>query len=452
MYYALFLICILSRLLYSVYYPEDIDSLRFALSLADGYDVTRFQPHFPGYPVFCFIAYILYSISGSIAVSFSMIGGVSTFLTIYFTGRILDIDIRSKAFAFTCLIILFNPMIALLGTRYMPDLMGLSIAITSIYYIVFSFTDSHKYIGFFLAGILLGIRLSYFPLVITPIALELYRRRARLNAMLCFILGIIVWLIPFLATQGLGNLYSVALKHTIGHMNEYGGTIITEGSLLIRLKMLFYTVWSDGLGGYWEGRSFLTIFNSLSIVFLLSQLIKNSRIVITSKMKVVIVSIAIYALWIFLFQNIIYKSRHVLPVVYLILLVMSATYMHDKSTIHYVLLLFVAIITINLSIDHRKGTAIWHLTNHLHRSQNDVVISNPLVNYYLSSNRIGAEFVSIDSLMFQEDKDFFGRNVKVVGDYSQALSERYELSLDTIFYHNPYMNRMWSAIPLYSIK
>ena len=126
--------------------------------------------------------------------------------------------------------------------------------------------------------------------------------------------------------------------------------------------------------------------------------------------------------------------------------------MHDKSTIHYVLLLFVAIITINLSIDHRNGTAIWHLTNHLHRSQSDVVISNPLVNYYLSSNRIGAEFVSIDSLMFQEDKDFFGRNVKVVGDYSQALSGRYELSLDTIFYHNPYMNRMWSAIPLYSIK
>ena len=37
----------------TIYYIEDLDSLRFALSMID-YDVAKLQPHFPAYPVFLF--------------------------------------------------------------------------------------------------------------------------------------------------------------------------------------------------------------------------------------------------------------------------------------------------------------------------------------------------------------------------------------------------------------
>ena len=57
-YLLLLLVCIISRLATSIYYIEDIDSLRFALSL-DDYSITKLQPHFPGYPVFCYIAKLL---------------------------------------------------------------------------------------------------------------------------------------------------------------------------------------------------------------------------------------------------------------------------------------------------------------------------------------------------------------------------------------------------------
>ena len=76
---ALFALCVGSRLASTIFYIEDPDSLRFALSMVD-YDVARLNPHFPAYPVFCFVAKGIYLILGSYAVAFSLVGGLSTFL------------------------------------------------------------------------------------------------------------------------------------------------------------------------------------------------------------------------------------------------------------------------------------------------------------------------------------------------------------------------------------
>ena len=73
-YFPLFLLfaCILSRILTAIYYVEDIDSLRFALSLHE-FSLVKLQPHFPGYPIFCFIAKILYSFTENMGISFALI-------------------------------------------------------------------------------------------------------------------------------------------------------------------------------------------------------------------------------------------------------------------------------------------------------------------------------------------------------------------------------------------
>ena len=38
----------------------------------------------------------------------------------------------------------------------------------------------------------------------------------------------------------------------------------------------------------------------------------------------------------------------------------------------------------------------------------------------------------------------------MIGDFGNRLSPDVRLVLDTVFYHNPYMNRMWSTIKVYS--
>ena len=69
----LFTICVLSRAITSIYYIEDIDSLRFALGVQD-YSVINLQPHFPGYPIFIFFAKIVFFFSNSLGITFSIMG------------------------------------------------------------------------------------------------------------------------------------------------------------------------------------------------------------------------------------------------------------------------------------------------------------------------------------------------------------------------------------------
>ena len=94
-YYILFLCCLISRIITSVYYIEDIDSLRFAYSIALEYDISKLQPHFPGYAVFCFLGNILYFFIGNLGLVFSVIGAISTFYIIYFSNKFLEYEINS---------------------------------------------------------------------------------------------------------------------------------------------------------------------------------------------------------------------------------------------------------------------------------------------------------------------------------------------------------------------
>ena len=100
----LFISSVLSRILSSIYYIEDIDSLRFALSLYD-YNLLNLQPHFPGYPVFCFFAKIIYLTIPSMGIAFSIIGAISTFVIIYFSLRLGNTEIKSPEGAFMAVII-----------------------------------------------------------------------------------------------------------------------------------------------------------------------------------------------------------------------------------------------------------------------------------------------------------------------------------------------------------
>ena len=453
MYYILLLVCLLSRIISSIYYVEDIDSLRFALSIIDEYSVIKYQPHFPGYPVFCFIAIILYKITGSLAISASIIGGVSTFFIIYFLLKILKISIKSHSSFFIVLIIFFNPMIWILGNRYMPDLLGMSVALAAIYYILSYENKIEQIIGLFLAGIVLGIRLSYFPLVIIPIII-MFLNKKNYKLILSFFIGILVWLVPFIISEGINELITVGLQHTTGHFNDYGGTIITENNILDRFKFLINTVWSDGLGGYWENRNLITIIISLLIIaiFLNSNF---KKIKLNTKLKIFISSCILYLIWIFFFQNLIYKSRHVLPLVIAMITIIGLFQSQNKSKLLSILLpLFLSILTFNLIFSHKSGTAVYFLKNHIQNQNIDYIVSNSLVNYYLKNNGIKSNFINIEKI--NEEHLLSSKNaiddIIMIGDYSKFFKYSYDINLDTTFYHNPYMNRMWSEIPLYLLQ
>jgi len=455
--------CFISRMASTIYYIEDIDSLRFALSLYD-YSLENLQPHFPGYPVFCFFAKILYLIMPSTGISFSIIGSISTFAIIYFSLHLGNTEIKSPEGAFMSFVIFFNPMIWLMGNRYMPDLMGLALASAILYF--FILPQSRKgnlFAGFFLTGILLGTRLSYFPLVLIPFFKNL-QEGLYLKKITYFITGLLVWLVPLIFLEGFDSLIRSAKKQTLGHFTEFGGTAITENNWINRFLYTIESVWSDGLGGYWISRSWQTMFFSFFLIALIAigvlTIAKNWKH--EKYLRRIIRCIFLYFIWILLFQNVIYKSRHILPVLLLFFIIMTIGIefvLKKKSRIlniiAVVFLFSLVQITGKLVIDHKKPVAISKLKDDIIKKNiYKTIISTPLINFYLQTHSLEAEFVNI----YNQDQlnEFYNKSsnedVLIIGNFTQLLSQKYDIIKTKSYYHNPYVNRMWSKIETFSLS
>lgn len=452
MYYLLLFICITSRLATTIYYIEDIDSLRFALSVVDEFSINKLQPHFPGYPIFCFLANLIYKITQNLGLTFSIIGGSSIFIIIIASLKILNIKLHSINGLILSLFILLNPILWLMSNRYMPDLLGLAFLLSSFYYLSIPNCKKSIYIGALLAGLLIGTRLSYLPILLLPIIQSSFNKKINYKVIFSILLGVLAWLIPIIYLEGLSQLISLGYKHTIGHFFDYGGTIITESNLMLRLKFLLETVWADGLGGFWLGRHTTTLITSIIISLIFHNILKFKKIDNLIVKRLLITS-AIYIVWLILFQNLIHKSRHVIPLVLVIILFISS-FINQKNIKMLIILYIISIFPVSYNIinNHIKGTAISKIINYDLINKSDVIITNQLINYYLKANGNTSKFYNIEEENSPLNPSLNTKNIAIIGHYTELFTDDYLVKLDTIFYHNPYMNRMWSEIPIYTLN
>ena len=152
-------------------------------------------------------------------------GGISIFIVIHFTCKLARIELNSLAGLFCSAIIFFNPLLWLLSNRYMPDIFGAAIMVATLYFLTLYKDFNYRLmIGAFLTGILAGTRLSYLPVLIVPAALAVYNSETRIYFLYSFVIGIIVWLLPFIWVTGWDDLLLAASNQTIGHFTDFGGT------------------------------------------------------------------------------------------------------------------------------------------------------------------------------------------------------------------------------------
>lgn len=459
--FLIFSICIITRVLSSIFYIEDIDSLRFALSVYE-YDITKLQPHFPGYPIFSFFAKFIYFFIGNMGVTFSLIGGMSTFCIIYFLLKIADLKPNSPDGYFMTFLILLNPLLWLISNRYMPDIMGLAISISSLHFLLNSENNKHKVLfGFFLFGILAGIRLSYLPLLFIPAGYHLITKKEKIKLFLMFSIGCLIWLIPMISITGFNDLWVFALDHTSGHFNDYGGTIYTENNWTLRLTSFFRSIWADGFAGYWNHRSWITLIISFYLIYFFKGVFNNYKKIYKNN-KIILYSILLYIIWVLLFQNIIFKTRHILPVLTILILMLSLgqTFTKLKSEkfkryIHISYFSFLLSASLILVLQHKKPSAIAQLKSQfIKKETRPTIITIPLINYYLRSGGLKTVFINAEDQKkigkFIES-DFNGQAF-MIGDFRNSFKHNFKITKDTTFYHNPYVNRMWSELDIYSLK
>jgi 4-amino-4-deoxy-L-arabinose transferase-like glycosyltransferase len=455
-------VCLLSRVFTTIHYIEDADSLRFALAMLD-FDVTLLQPQFPGYPVFCFIARALYALLGSYALAFSVLGGTGLFVLAHYSLALLKWRFsEARGFLLTALL-LFNPMLWILGNRYMTDLSGAACALAAFYHLTRAGSRKHAAAGFFLAGIQAGWRLSFLPFLVIPLAMNLGRRPWKVERPLekvgAGIAGVLVWLIPFIAVTGWKDLLAASRRQTAGHFLETGGTYVTEPGWLLRASRLFQDVWVDGLGAWWPGRSPVTAAVSLGAAFFIVRgILAFRRRETNGALPILAFSCAAYALWIFIFQNVVNQTRHVLPLVPPTLMLLaaglSAAWNARMSLTRIAAVIFlVAYGTVGatLALQHKRPAAIAQARDHLaaHPDPSAVLVGAPWVVKCLSMQGIRMEFRSVDTpdeLRALADLDP-ARPVITVGNYSDHI--RRPVRAKRAFYHNPYVNRLGSKVEVF---
>ena len=465
--------CLVTRLITTVTYLEDPDSIRFALSVADRYDLTALQPHFPGYPVFWAVAKPIYLLTGSFSVAFAVLGGLATVLLVA-AGLLLlpGIRIRSpEGLAWTVLVV-WNPMGWLLGNRYMPDLLGAAVVLASLGFSIRAIREGRTtdaLIAGGLFGLLGGLRLSYVPFVLIPLVGLMWKRPSVRGALLgAAVMGVLAWFVPLILHTGWGPLVSSAGRQTVGHFMEFGGTVLSEStSASGRISQATAAIWADGLGAWLPGRhpftavvavaisaiGFRAVFVALTVQDFESRYLSWWAPVL----RWLVPSVVLYSTWIVLYQNVLHKSRHVLPLLTVVLLVLSigAVEMARKKMGRGIVAagaLSYAFVAVVLAVQHKEPTAIAQVVEQVRvisEAEPELrVVAVPLVTFMLEVQGVDATFIQADdqaAMALLNSAPEAGFPIVSIG---MPLENRIP-ETESTFYHNPFVNRMWPEIPFY---
>lgn len=441
---AWLVVLVAARLATSIHYIEDPDSLRFALSVLR-YSVADQQPHFPGYPVFSALVRVPYWLTGSYSVAFAVVGGLATTLLAATVCGMAGLRARSWPGTLAVLAVATNPMVWLLSNRFMPDLMGAAVAMAA----VLAAWRRAPVAAAVLLGLLAGLRLSCLPFAALPV---LWAIRGRPRAWLALAGAVLLWLVPLVAITGWGPLLESAGQQTTGHFQDFGGTIDTEPELGARLLATVESIWADGLGFWWPGRHPVTVLPALALVVALAG--AAWRRFAWGPWALAVLP---YLAWAFLYQNVVHKPRHLLPVVAALLVLLTvvglARWPRLRRSLRVAWLSWMvgtAVVTAVLVEQHRQPTAIAQVLGMLREEPAPIAVAgNPLVTDYLRRQGLEARYIPVETpgqalalASLEREGPLF-----TVGDLRWALGREPDRS--RAFFHNPYVNRMWAEVPVH---
>ena len=157
-----------------------------------------------------------------------------------------------------------------------------------------------------------------------------------------------------------------------------------------------------------------------------------------------------------MFQNIQYKPRHLLPFIPLFCFVISlgvnSVYKNIKyGSIFSISLITVhAFITINIASEHKKMSALSQIQAYLqHKKNNIIVISDDLKLFYWKNhyNNKNIKYYNKKQLNVLLEQNKISEETVIYS--TEIINFKKYKKVDTkYFYHNPYVNRLWSTLTL----
>jgi hypothetical protein len=275
--------------------PDDYDSIGFVRAL-DDFDLAKFQPQFPGYPVYVALGRAVHALVRSPLVSAEMVSaaaGVAAALGVFALGR----RAGGEAAGWCAMGVYGGAALPwLLGGAALSDATGAALALLAFWALV----ESRALTGGILCGLMLGARASYWPLALSWLIALLWWRRAELaRGVAGAVVGVAAWAVPLLLV--VRRFVALGRAHLRGHFGEWGGSVVTRPQMSARVGAFARHLFVDGVAP-----------RAWALVPLALLLLLGAR---RLPWKAPLVACAPYALWVLLGQNVIDQPRHLLPLV-----------------------------------------------------------------------------------------------------------------------------------------
>ena len=292
---------------------EDLDSVNFALGIRD-YDVSRHQPHPPGYPLFIGPAKLLHAIGLSEVHALSLIGVVAGALAIVALMSLFDhlSDDRANGPLTWVAVatVAANPLYWLTAARPLSDVMGLAAALGVQVLILSADSVGTLAIAAALASCAAGIRSQVvwltLPLLILAVCRLPFvaRMRGAVWAAGAYGVGALTWAVPLVLVSGGPGAYWRALSNQ-GAEDLSGVTMLATTPTVRQLaKSLQYALIEPW--GYWQVGAVVVLLAAIGLV----RMTRRARPALLS----LAVAFGPYLVFDLLFQETI-TTRYALPLV-----------------------------------------------------------------------------------------------------------------------------------------
>jgi hypothetical protein len=448
-YFVFFLICVISRLVTSVHYIEDPQSLKVFSDIVNT-DLLQASAE-SGRLLFCILIKSLALITDNFAVSFSILGGIATFVIIYFILRLLRVPLASLEGGLTAGLIFFNPLVWISGNRYTPEIEGVAITVASFYFLVA--THENKFLiitGWIMAGISIGFTFLFVPFILPALLYSLLYKNHRIVSVLGFTAGLTLGVLPLILIKGGFPAFSAVSS---------GGVLLPftgVRELLMRVVTLVNYIWSGGLGGYWVDRSLLTIVMSAALIPLLffGTMILLSFEYPRRKLATVVASFLLYFIWMLFYSG----SDHISVLIIIVFLMIPVAYGIIYFLVNFnfvavkICLLLFLLLNISQGVymarEHRKPNAMEELRMHLDNLEAPLsIIASEDIYCFLAAQKVRFKQYIPHSYSRKNGE-------KII--IAQQLQLHDHVDMDIVkpekvirFEHNPYVNHQWCHLEVH---
>ncbi len=201
---------------------DDWDSVQFALAIHE-FDITKHQPHPPGYPAYIVMAKLMHRITGDDTLTLTLLSALFGGLSITFTYLLGKQLFEWKTALFASALLLFNPTHFLFSIVAMNDVVALSfILMSAVSLIEGKDNGTRLIIGAFLVGFGLGIRPQNTPVFMFIYFLAFFSTdepRTKILMLASSLAGALIWLTPVVWNHGILDFIGMGHEQFTYHKN-----------------------------------------------------------------------------------------------------------------------------------------------------------------------------------------------------------------------------------------